>query len=57
MSYSVIIGLILIAMSFGVFLMGLLKFIPSIVGILLLFLSILFTVSMFNKRNQFRGFH
>ncbi|MCA0987826.1 hypothetical protein [Guptibacillus algicola] len=57
MSYSVIIGLILVVLSFGVFLMGLLKFIPSIVGILLLFLSILFTVSMFNKRNQFRGFH
>ncbi|WP_270181646.1 hypothetical protein [Alkalihalobacillus sp. CinArs1] len=57
MSYTVLFGLILVALSFGVFLMGLLKFIPSIVGILLLFFSILFTVSMFNKRNQFKGFH
>lgn len=57
MSYSVLFGLVLVVLSFAVFIMGLLRFIPTVVGILLLFFSILFTVSMFNKRNQFRGFH
>ncbi|MDP4550802.1 hypothetical protein Q9251_07885 [Alkalihalobacillus macyae] len=45
-----------VAVSFVLFIMSLLKFIPTIVGAALLFVSILFTVSLFNTRNQFRGF-
>ena len=51
-----IFGIVLVAVSFVLFVMSLLKFIPTIVGGALLFVSILFTVSLINTRNQFRGF-
>ncbi|MDQ0483410.1 hypothetical protein [Guptibacillus hwajinpoensis] len=51
-----LLGVVFVAVSFVLFIMSLLKFIPTIVGAALLFVSILFTVSLFNTRNQFRGF-
>jgi CHASE2 domain-containing sensor protein len=57
MRFYLLIGIAFIVISFVMFLMGLLKFIPVPIGAALLFASILFTVSMFNSRNQFRGFN
>lgn len=51
-----LLSVVFVAVSFVLFIMSLLKFIPTIVGGALLFVSILFTVSLFNTRNQFRGF-
>ncbi|MBN8207237.1 hypothetical protein JI666_00590 [Bacillus sp. NTK071] len=51
-----LLGVAFVAVSFILFIMSLLKFIPTIVGAALLFISILFTVSLFNTRHQFRGF-
>ncbi|MGA9287889.1 MAG: hypothetical protein WBV93_06010 [Anaerobacillus sp.] len=53
----IVLGIIFIVISFITFLMGLLRFIPIAIGAVLLFVSILITVSMFNSRNQFRGFN
>ncbi|TKD71884.1 hypothetical protein [Pseudalkalibacillus hwajinpoensis] len=54
--FLLLLGVAFVAVSFILFIMSLLKFIPTIVGAALLFISILFTVSLFNTRNQFRGF-
>ena len=57
MRFYLFIGIVLIVISFVMFIMGLLKFLPIPIGAVLLFTSILFTVSMFNSRNQFKGFN
>ncbi|MBF0708206.1 hypothetical protein IQ283_16515 [Alkalihalobacillus hwajinpoensis] len=55
--FFILLGAALIIVSFVMFIMGLLRFIPVPIGGALLFLSILFTVSMYNSRNQFKGFN
>ncbi|WP_273850163.1 hypothetical protein [Guptibacillus spartinae] len=57
MRFYLFIGIVFIAISFVMFIMGLLKFIPIPIGAALLFASILMTVSLFNSRNQFKGFN
>ncbi|WP_347550706.1 hypothetical protein ABFG93_03595 [Pseudalkalibacillus hwajinpoensis] len=54
--FLLIISIVFVVISFIIFLMGLLKFIPTVVGGAILFISILVTVSVINQRNQFRGF-
>ncbi|WP_226658547.1 hypothetical protein [Pseudalkalibacillus hwajinpoensis] len=57
MRFYLLVGIVFIVISFVMFIMGLLKFLPIPIGAALLFASILFTVSMFNSRNQFKGFN
>lgn len=57
MRFYLFIGVLFIVISFVLFIMGLLKFLPIPIGSALLFASILFTVSLFNTRNQFKGFN
>lgn len=48
-------GFVGIIVSFILFLLGLMKLFPLLVASLLLFLSILFTVSSFNGKRGFKG--
>lgn len=51
-----ILGLLLLASSFIVFILSLLSIFPKTIAGLFLFFSILFTVSTVNNRHRFRGF-
>ncbi|MFC5712491.1 hypothetical protein ACFPU1_06835 [Thalassorhabdus alkalitolerans] len=49
------VGIILIILSFFLFILGVMHFIPVAAGSLALFFSILFTVHCLNERNKFKG--
>ncbi|SFL54290.1 hypothetical protein SAMN04488054_10277 [Salibacterium qingdaonense] len=50
-----IIGLVSIFTSFCLFTLGLMNLFPILVGIILLYLSIFFSVFCFNERRRFKG--
>ncbi|SFE73734.1 hypothetical protein [Alteribacillus iranensis] len=52
---KVLVGILFMGVSFLVFLLGLMKFIPVLIGSILLFLSIFFTVLSFSERKRFKG--
>ncbi|SDI26916.1 MULTISPECIES: hypothetical protein [Alteribacillus] len=52
---KVLIGIVCIIISFILFVLGLMKFLPVIIGSVLLFLSIFFTVLFFSERRRFKG--
>ncbi|MCD8500832.1 MAG: hypothetical protein LRY71_03060 [Bacillaceae bacterium] len=54
--YMVLFGLILIFLSFWMFVFSLLRILPIFIASPLLLLSILFTVHSINERRRFRGF-
>ncbi|MFB4165709.1 hypothetical protein ACE1TI_18380 [Alteribacillus sp. JSM 102045] len=54
---KIITGILCIIISFCLFVLGLLKFLPVFIGSLLLFLSTFFTVLFFSERRRFKGFH
>lgn len=47
---------LIIAISFAVFILSLLSIFPKLLGVPILFFSILLTVSFINNRHRFRGF-
>ena len=49
------LSLIAVIVTFGLFLFSLMQFFPRALAGLLLFLSILLTVIVFNERNRFKG--
>ncbi|MBM7631528.1 MULTISPECIES: hypothetical protein [Geomicrobium] len=51
-----VLGITTIVVSYVLFLMSVLRFIPLWVAVPLLFISILFTVHLFNERKRFKGF-
>ncbi|WP_449539488.1 hypothetical protein [Ferdinandcohnia sp. Marseille-Q9671] len=53
---GLILGLIMIVITFGLNILGLMKLIPLYITTPLLFLSLLVTLVIFNNRNKFRGF-
>ncbi|SFP79996.1 hypothetical protein [Salibacterium halotolerans] len=50
-----VIGLISILTSFCLFTLGLMDLFPLLLGIILLYLSIFFSVFLFNERRRFKG--
>ncbi|MCA1031079.1 hypothetical protein LCL95_08600 [Bacillus timonensis] len=53
---AVILGVLCIVVSFLFNLLGLMRLVPLYITIPPLFLSLLFTITMLNYRNQFKGF-
>ncbi|MEH7385044.1 hypothetical protein V7147_06470 [Bacillus sp. JJ1521] len=53
---GLIIGTIMIIITFGLNILGLMKLIPLYITTPLLFLSLLVTLVIYNHRNRFRGF-
>ncbi len=53
--YSLLIGIVFVILSFIFYLFGLMRVFPVYFTAIPLFLSILFTVHMWNNRNRFNG--
>ncbi|WP_453990446.1 hypothetical protein [Bacillus nitroreducens] len=53
---GLIIGSLMIIITFGLNLLGLMKLIPLYITAPLLFLSLLVTLVIYNQRNRFKGF-
>lgn len=53
---GLIIGIIMITLTFGLNILGLMRLIPLYITAPLLFLSLLVTMFIYNNRNRFRGF-
>lgn len=54
---KVMLSLGSILVSFIMFVLGLMGMFPLIIGALLLFISIFFSVFFFNERHRFKGVH
>ncbi|SDH71889.1 hypothetical protein SAMN05192534_11014 [Alteribacillus persepolensis] len=54
---KVLIGILCTFVSFILFMLGLMKFLPVFIGGLFMFLSIFFTVLSFSERKRFKGIH
>ncbi|WP_209125787.1 hypothetical protein [Alkalihalobacillus sp. BA299] len=50
------IGVILIIISFYFFVLGLMNIFPLFISAPALFISVVFTLGIYNERNRFRGF-
>ncbi|MDE5412645.1 hypothetical protein [Alkalihalobacterium chitinilyticum] len=50
------IGVLLIIVSFYLLMLGLMNVFPLFLAAPALFISVVFTVSVYNQRNRFRGF-
>lgn len=53
---QMLLGLCFVFVCYVLFLLSVLRFIPLLLAVPLLFVSILFTVHLFNERRRFKGF-